>query len=357
MEEKLWTSADIKQFFKLDQRNKSINSIYNAEAKGDIPKAERILRGKVSVRKWKESDIPLIGEKFGFLSKCKTQKVICKYIQKGGVLKTSSTFNEARSFALNGLKTLVIGLDFECSITDIIKPKHEIETLDQDETYSGLYNFFYENAPIEEVITKTSLPTLDIIPENHYLVKLEKNIASESNREFLFLHKLLPKLKNYDVIIFDNGPSWNYLIENAINASDIIVSPLGCNLLSYNAANTNFNSIEEYTITMEKFVSRPKIIMYATLLDRNSLSQQIYAQYLSNFADKIIPIPIRTSVKGQEAILLGRSMMEYMPKSSFAQDYYELITEMWQRILKSDDVKLTQKTATKKSNKELVLED
>lgn len=354
MEKSFWTSADIKQFFKMDQRGKSINSLYNAESKDEIPKAQRIQRGKVSVRQWAIQDIPSIGSKFGFLPKNKQPKVICKYIQKGGVLKTTSTFNEARVFALNGLKTLVIGLDFECSITDIISPRSDIQTLEDDHSYSGLYHLFYENASIEEVVQKTSLPTLDIIPETHDLVRLEKNLSSEKRREYLFRDKLIPKLKNYDIIIFDNGPSWNYLIENALTASNIVICPLGCNLLSYNASATNFNSIIEFQKDMK--LNDQDIIMYATLLDRSSLAQQIYAQYLSSFSKYIIPIPIRTSVKGQEAILEGKSMMEYMPKSGLAQDYYELVLEVWNKITKGDVVKTVRKSNSNANIKEEAME-
>ena len=88
-----------------------------------------------------------------------------------------------------------------------------------------------------------------------------------------------------------------------------------------------------------------EIIMYATLLERSSLAQQIYAQYLSAFAKYIIPIPIRSSVKGQEAILAGQSMMEYMPKSGLAQDYYELIVEVWNKVTKGDVVKVAKRAS------------
>ena len=74
------------------------------------------------------------------------------------------------------------------------------------------------------------------------------------------------------------------------------------------------------------------IIMIPTLLDRSTLSQQIYAQYLAKFSDYIIPIPIRTSVKGQEALVLKQTILEYAPSSSLSQDYYELIKLLWGKI-------------------------
>jgi chromosome partitioning protein len=315
----------------MDERFKSPQTLFNAEERGEIPKATRNPRGKIQVRFWKTEQLPAIGARFGFLQKNTTQKILCKYIQKGGVLKTTSSFNEARILALNGIKTLVIGLDFECSITDIILPKAlEAVKLDKLQQPLGLYQFFAENAPIEDVIVKTSLPTLDIIPETHDLVALDKWINQQTKREYIFANRLLDKLSSYDVIIFDNGPSWNHLIENSISCSDTIISPLGCNLLAYNASTTNFSSLLEFQEAM--LIKDQKLIMFPTLLDRSSLSQQIYGQYLTKFTDYVLPIPIRFATKGQESLLDRESIFEHAPNSPIAQDYYDLIRAMWDII-------------------------
>lgn len=347
MEETYWTSADIKNFFRFDERRKSINSLYNAEKSGEIPEAQRQQRGKVSARLWPLNQVPQIGNKFGFLPKNKEQIIICKYIQKGGVLKTTTSYNEARILALNGIKTLVVGLDFECSITDIFLPSYNVESLKDRKTFNGLYHLLINGADIDSVIEKTTLPTLDIIPETHDLVALNKYLNAETGREEIFKEELLPKLKDYDVIIFDNGPSWNFLIENAIYSSDVIISPLGCNLLSYNASSYNFETIKKFQ--SKKQYKEQQIIAYATMLERSSLSQQIYAQYLVDQADYIIPIPIRSSVKGQESLMAELSILEYMPKSPLASDYYELIVEMWKRATKGNVVQTGRRSHTAKT--------
>lgn len=340
-----WTSVDIRKLFHIDERHKSIQTLYNAEERGEIPKAIRSPRGKIQVRNWTSEQIPSIGRKFGFLQPPSKQIIICKYIQKGGVLKTTSSFYEAKTFALNGIKTLIIGLDYECSITDILLPRQKITRLDEAPKLLGLYHLLVENAPIKKVIQKTPLPTLDIIPETHDLVVLDKWLAQQKRREYLFSDNLIPMLQDYEVIIFDNGPSWNHLIENSIVCSHTVICPLGCTLLAYNASETNLASLFEFQEVMK--LQNQKIVMFSTLLDHNSLSQQINAQYLSKFSDYIIPVPIRKSVKGEEALVNQQTILEYAPTSTFADEYYQLILAIWATIVENKSINdISQNLAT-----------
>src|SRR5689334_18493784 len=105
--DKGWTTTDIDRLFRIPERIKSRKTLVNAEERGEIPTASRVLRGKIPVRQWSVAQLPAIGERFGFLNKPSSQKVICVYTPKGGVLKTSFAYNLARVLALNGIKTLI----------------------------------------------------------------------------------------------------------------------------------------------------------------------------------------------------------------------------------------------------------
>ena len=158
MEQMTWTNSDIRKLFKMDKRYKSVQTLYNAEERGEIPVAEREARGKVLTRIWDLAQLPQIGKKFGFLKPPISQKILCTYMQKGGVYKTTTSYNRARTLALNGIKVLLIGLDPECSITDIIIPQKELIRLDDFQQGKGLYHYFCENADLSEIIHPTSYP-------------------------------------------------------------------------------------------------------------------------------------------------------------------------------------------------------
>lgn len=337
MQEKVFTSNLIRKIYKIDEIYKSIKTLYNAEERGEIPKAARVARGKIMVRSWTEDQLPEIGAKFGFLTKPKKQIIISTFVQKGGVLKTTLSFNIARSLALNGIKTIIIGLDSECSITDVLLPRVEISSIDEALKTLGLFHVIAEKADLNEVIRKTSLPTLDILPETHDLVVLNKWINNKSRREYIFESVLIPQLKDYEVIIFDNCPSWNHLIENSIVASQVIVLPLGCNILAYNACETNLSTILEFQQVMG--INHQKLMMVPTLLEKTSLSHQIFAKYLSKFSSFIIPTAIRKSVKGEEALIHRKTLFEYAPTTQLSDDYFDLLKIMWSSINEEKNVK------------------
>lgn len=332
MEKQFWSNSDIHRLFRLDVKVKSRQTLLNAEERGEIPKAKRVPRGSTLVRQWSLEQLPGIGERFGFLKKPGKQQVICVYTAKGGVLKTTLAYSLARILALNGIKTIVIGLDIQCSITDITLPPSEVESLDDFKNqHFGLYHYLFDKTSLDKIIKPTSLPTLSIIPETTDLNVLEKKLRLEPRREYLFKDKLIPRLQGYDVIIFDNGPSWNQLIENALTTSNSIISPIGCDIGTYQALQTNLNTLFEFQSAMK--LDWDNFFLVPTLLEKTKLSQQIYGAYLNQYTDKVVPTPIRRGVKGQEAILLRQSAIEHDPTTPLAQDYFELTQELWNRIL------------------------
>lgn len=325
-----WTAANVSNYFGITRQ-----AVHSAEERGDIPTAQRISRGKISVRHWPISTIPSIGKQFSFLAKPKSQIIFAVYTCKGGVLKTSISYNLARTLALNGIKTLVIGLEGnQYSITSLCLPQEEDDdNLVSLDAIPSLYHFFYENASLQEIIRKTEIPTMDVIPETAELNSFGRKLLHERNRESLFKTKLIPQLSAYDVIIFDNGANLNLVAENSLTCADVLISPLGCETLAFKAVKTNFHEIFSFKEALD--VKWKDLIVIPTLLANTAASQKFYASYVNNYPEYITKIPIKQfNAISEEAMLLKQSVLEYKPNSELAEEYKTIIQEIWERANK-----------------------
>jgi cellulose biosynthesis protein BcsQ len=119
-------------------------------------------------------------------------------------------------------------------------------------------------------------------------------------------------------------------VENSLTASNIVISPMGCEPESFEALQTNFEIIFEFQKALK--LDWKHFIQVPTLLEKTNISQQIYGAYLNLYGNKVIPFPIRRSVTGQDARVLKHSVIEQDPSSPLAQDYYDAIRNIWERI-------------------------
>lgn len=324
-----YSKGEIKNLLRL---NIGREAILRAEKEGRIPSAKRVKKGNINVRKWAISDIPEIGKKYGRFNKPTIQRIISFYTGKGGVLKSTLAFNFGRTLALNGIKTLLIGLDIQESITTLCLNSPKYENIEDIKPIFGLYDLF-KNTSLNKIIRPTDIPTLDILPENFELNILEKELRNKIQREKIFKRKLVPLLSNYDIIIFDNSPNWNLLIENSLVASNIVITPISCEIGTYQALEKNLKTLIEFKNEME--ITWDDYIMIPTLLENNKISKQILGAFLAEYGEQITNGTIRRTVKGQESMALNQSIFEYSPNSELANDYDSLFLEIWSRINKT----------------------
>ncbi len=328
---KNWTPNEIIKLYRIE---KTKTSLYRDEASGIIPMAQRIKRGKTEIRVWEHKDLPEIGKSYGFLTPPASTKIISVYTPKGGVLKSTIALNLARMLALNGIKTLVIGLDVQCTVTHNLSKSEEINNLVDIKEVNGLYEVSKlkeeGGCNIEDAILDTDLPTLFYIPESSNLNLLEQKIRDESRREY-FLERVIKPIKdNFQTIIFDNSPNWNFLIQNSLAAATDVICPIACDIETFRSLTQNIEMINEFKTKME--LAWSNFILIPTKVERTKLSTQIEAQYRTLFPELITASSIRVAAKGQESSLEKLSVIEYDAASQLADDYYGITKDIWNRI-------------------------
>jgi len=331
-----WTTSDLHKIYRLN--NRQILTV--AESSSRIPKAGRKKRGASTVRYWPTGQLPEIGRVFGpYKEKPSKMVIIAVYIKKGGVFKTTFTYTLGRMLALSGLRVLISGLDSQQNLTNLaLNPLYTYESLAQLKVNKGLYELLIsekKSLKLEDIIVPTSLPTLDIIPENYNLSKLADHIQTMHANDQIFKNHISDPSRDlgYDVLLFDNSPGWNRMAANSIYASDFIISPAACEPACYQSLEFYIKEIYTYLNDVNKKILRHFLIP-TNLEKTNKLSTAIQAYYRQNFSDICTASSIRRTIKGAEAYVYGQTPIEVEPSSALSDDYQLVIDEVWKEIMK-----------------------
>ena len=151
-------------------------------------------------------------------------KIICVSSSKGGVGKTTTSANLGGIAADAGLKTLLIDLDGQPTLSSYFPLDYQAP--------GGTFDLLVHNvvAP-EQIISRTNIPGLDIVLSNDPRNQLETLLLHAPDGR-LRLRSLLKRLPHYDLVIIDTKGTTAVTVEMALIASDLALSPLVPEMLS-----------------------------------------------------------------------------------------------------------------------------
>lgn len=246
--------------------------------------------------------------------------------QKGGTTKTTTCVNLATALAMRGKKVLVIDMDSQATTTMIL---HKVNDEDTDTVYSALIN----EVPLEKIIKKTRFDNLYIAPSNILLASAEIELVPKVGREFMLKSSMENLHNQFDIILIDTAPSLGLLTLNSLTASDYVLIPISCDILSFVGVKQLIKTIE---IVRKKL--NPKLEILGVLLTRYDLrvrlSKEVERKTKEIFNDLLFPHYISENVKLREAPLLGKVIYEYAPNSRGARNYLEFANDFLKRLKK-----------------------
>ena len=252
-------------------------------------------------------------------------RVIALANQKGGVGKTTTAINLAAGLAELDNEVLVVDFDPQggCALGLGIEPG-ELELT----VYDVLLD---RTASVEEVVHKTSVHGLDLLPSNIDLAAAELMLVNEVAREQSLMRVLAPLKVKYDFILIDCPPSLGLLTINALTAADGVIIPLECEYYALRGMAQLMDSIERIKERLNPRLQIDGIV--ATMVDSRTLhSKEVLARVHDAFGGRLFDTVIRKTIRFAEAPVAGESILTYAPTSPGAVAYRKLAQEVIDRV-------------------------
>ncbi len=245
------------------------------------------------------------------------KKILVIINQKGGVGKTTTSINMAAGLAIKGKKTLLIDLDPQAHSTIGMG-------IEPESFQASISDVLSKRKSMAEVILKTSLENLDIVPSHIRLDKVEQQLTPELFREAV-LHKAIQNI-NYDFVVIDCRPTLGTLTINALYASDFIIVPCEMGRYALDGFSDLMETIENVKNNDQDKGSYIRILL--TKYDiRNKISNDWVMQQLEPFRKLIFQTVIRRNEALNQSQMAQESIFTFEARSIGAQDYEQLINE------------------------------
>ncbi len=250
--------------------------------------------------------------------------IIAMCNQKGGVGKTTSSINLGASLAEYGRRVLLVDFDPQgaLSVGLGINP-HELDMT--------MHNLLMERGTrAEDVLLKTNVPGLDLLPCNIDLAAAEVQLVNEVAREQSLYRALAPLQADYDYMIIDCQPSLGLLTLNALTAAHSVIIPLECEYFALRGVALLTDTIAKVQDRLNPDLRMEGIL--ATMFDARTVhGREVLTRVVEAFGDGVFHTVIGRTVRFPETTVVGEPITTYASSSTGAKAYRQLARELLAR--------------------------
>ena len=282
-------------------------------------------------------------------------KIISVISEKGGTGKTSVSTNLGVGLSREGKRVLIIDCDPQGNTTSYfsniyhkldLKEFNNLEVpSNTNERKSTAYikkyikenqasqkdinNVLLENKEvIHECIYETEYPNVDIIPSfGTELIKTDKIISSSTRLVHKKIKNALREVrKNYDVVVIDNAPTFNYITINSLFASNEVIIPLRPGMFELDALVNTLNELFDFEDDYECSYS---INILMNMIPRGNRPD--YYNFIKKINEFYPNQVFKTTIGYQDAVATRSTMQSKLlidSKSNVGNDYISLIQEI-----------------------------
>jgi chromosome partitioning protein len=220
-------------------------------------------------------------------------------------------------------KTLLVDADPQANSTTGVG-------FDLHNVTSSLYDCMVNNIPASDVILKTEVPNLDLIPSHIDLVGAEIEMINYPNRENVLKNILEPIADRYDFIVIDCSPSLGLITVNSLVAANSVIVPVQCEFFALEGLGKLLNTIKIIQSRLNPALQIEGILM--TMYDgRLRLGNQVVSEVRRHFDEMVFDTIIHRNARLSEAPSAGKPVILFDADSKGSLNYLNLAKEILQK--------------------------